>query len=320
MSCLKEEIGGYMEMEAFYGKEYHNEAIRLNSGRHCLEYILRARRIKKIYLPYFLCASVRKICEKCEVEYFLYHIDKNFNPLIDSVGPDSYVYIVNYYGQKNKEDILKLKEKYKNIIVDNAQHFFEKPAGNVDTIYTCRKYFGVADGGYLYTNYKLDSSLETDVSFERMDFVMGRYEKDASTFYKKASENNKVFENEDMKNMSKLTQNLLKGIDYDFVVKRRTANFTFLHDSFKELNKLDLIIPDGAFMYPLYIEDGMKIKKLLASEKIYIPTLWPDVFEVCEENSLEYDLAENILPLPVDQRYGKKEMKKVVEAIQKCIN
>ena len=320
MSFLKEEIGGYMDMEEFYGKEYHNEAIKLNSGRHCLEYLIRAKNIQKIYLPSFLCASVRKICEKCNVEYELYRIDKDFNPLLDDTEKNSYVYIVNYYGQKTNEDILKFKERYKDIIVDNAQNFFSFPQSGVATLYTCRKYFGVADGGYLYTDKKLEIQLENDISYERMEFVLGRYEKDASTFYKKASENNKIFENEDMKNMSKLTQNLLKGIDYDSVIERRNKNFTFLHNSFKDLNKLDLIIPNGAFMYPLYIEGGMEIKKRLASEKIYVPTLWPDVFEICEESLLEFDMAQNILPLPVDQRYSENEMNKIKEEILKCIN
>jgi hypothetical protein len=33
---------------------------------------------------------------------------------------------------------------------------------------------------------------------------------------------------------------------------------------------------------------------------------------------LEYDMAKNILPLPVDQRYGKEDMGYMLEEIQKC--
>lgn len=312
----KSEIGGYMQMETFRGSEYHSDAIRLNSGRHCLEYLLKARKIKKIYLPYFLCASLRKVCEKCNVGYELYHIDENFNPLLNEICNDSFVYIVNYYGQKSEADVLNFKEKYKNIIVDNAQAFFSKPVSGVDTLYTCRKYFGVADGGYLYTDSVLAESLETDISYPRMEFVLGRYELDASTFYKQASDNNKIFENEDLKLMSKLTRNLLKGIDYNIAISKRNENFLFLYNNFKDINKLDLVIPDGAFMYPLYIKNGMEIKKKLAREKIYIPTLWPDVFDLCKKGSIEYDLAENILPLPVDQRYGTENMEYIVESIK----
>lgn len=41
------------------------------------------------------------------------------------------------------------------IILDNTQSFFQKPISGIDTIYSCRKYFGVPDGAYLSTNILL---------------------------------------------------------------------------------------------------------------------------------------------------------------------
>ena len=38
-------IGGYFELELPHFPEIHSEAIALNSGRFCLEYILRCRNI-----------------------------------------------------------------------------------------------------------------------------------------------------------------------------------------------------------------------------------------------------------------------------------
>ena len=73
-------------------------------------------------------------------------------------------------------------------------------------------------------------------------------------------------------------------------------------------------------MYPLWIEKGREVRKELQKEKIYIPTLWPDVFQHCPEDSLEYQMAADILPLPVDQRYGIREMQYLVEEIEKCID
>lgn len=68
------------------------------------------------------------------------------------------------------------------------------------------------------------------------------------------------------------------------------------------------------------MEGGSKIRKELAKDKIYIPTLWPNVLEECPENSLEYEYAMNILPLPVDQRYGLEEMTWMVEKVRLCID
>ena len=73
-------------------------------------------------------------------------------------------------------------------------------------------------------------------------------------------------------------------------------------------------------MYPLYLENGAEIRKKLQQEKIYIPTLWPDVFDICKESDLEYDYAKSILPIPLDQRYGKEEMAYIAGRIMACIN
>ena len=116
--------------------------------------------------------------------------------------------------------------------------------------------------------------------------------------------------------MSKLTENLLHGIDYEIVRKKRTQNFAYLKEKLHSLNKLNLVVPDGAFMYPLYIKNGAEVRKQLQAKKIFIPTLWPAVFNLCEETELEYDMARNILPIPVDQRYGIEDMKYIAREIQ----
>ena len=131
--------------------------------------------------------------------------------------------------------------------------------------------------------------------------------------------NNDFFTDEPIKKMSRLTENLLHGIDYEFVKKRRTENFRYLHEQFKEINQLSLTVPDGAFMYPLYVDNGEIIRKKLQQERIYIPTLWPDVFEICDVGELEYDMAKNILPIPVDQRYGIEDMDYLLEEVYKCL-
>ena len=72
-------------------------------------------------------------------------------------------------------------------------------------------------------------------------------------------------------------------------------------------------------MYPLYVRNGADIRGKLQGKKIFIPTLWPAVFNLCQEDELEYDMAKNILPLPVDQRYGTDDMKYLIEEIRKYL-
>lgn len=315
------EYGGYIEYERYYGTEFHPNALALNCGRNCLAYLIQTKGIKKIYLPFFLCSSVADTCEKYGVEIQYYHVNKNFQPEIEfEFQENEYLYMVNYYGQLENGLIKNWKEKCPNLIVDNAQAYFQMPVEGVDTLYTCRKYFGVADGAYLYTDQRDSAILGQDYSYERMRFLMGRYEKNANEFYGEYVENNKRFQEAPILRMSGLTHNLLKGIDYAKVTRCRTENFGVLNEILEKYNDLVLNIPQGAFMYPLYIENGEEVRNKCRLRKIYIPTLWPDVLEKCDETTLEYHMAKNILPLPVDQRYGKEDMEYIAEVIKECIN
>lgn len=86
------------------------------------------------------------------------------------------------------------------------------------------------------------------------------------------------------------------------------------------VNQLDLRVPDGPYMYPVYLEDGNDVRKLLQEKKIYIATLWPDVFDLCAEDEVEYDMARNILPIPIDQRYDTSDMEYVAKNLLEAID
>lgn len=308
------EIGGYIELDTYALPMLHEGAIALNCGRNAFAYILKAKKIGRICIPRFLCASVRQTCDREGVSVRLYSIAENFLPVDDfHLEGDEWLYIVNYYGQVSNECIKGLRAKYQRIIVDNAQAYYQEPVDGVDTIYTCRKFFGVPDGAFAYTDKPLAAEIERDESFDRMRFLLGRYERSASEFYSEYVANNASFKGEPIKRMSRLTDNLLHAINYNSVKNRRTQNCCFLHEQFAKLNRLNLTIAEGAFMYPLYVEHATSIRQALQKQAIFIPTLWPDVFDVCQESELEFDLAKNILPLPVDQRYGKEEMATLVQ-------
>lgn len=313
------EIGGYFALEELIGKEYHENCICVNSGRNALLYILKSMKVKRLYLPFFLCDSVKDMCKKYKYKTQYYAIDNNLYPIIDwNLGDDEYLYIVNYYGQLTEEKIILLKDKFNNVILDNTQAFFQKPIGEIPTIYSCRKFFGVPDGAYLYTDVRIREALPHDVSRIRMKHLLGRYEETAQGFYSDFKENEDSFEQEPLKYMSALTHNFLKGIDYASVRKKREENFLELDSALGDSNKLLWIMPEGPFAYPYYTDDGIRIRRILQEKKIYIPTLWPNVLEDMPEDSFEYQCSANILPLPCDQRYSNKDMEYIIEELKNC--
>lgn len=312
------EIGGYIELDSYHLPMRHEGAIALNCGRNCLAYLSKSREIKKLKVPYFICNSIVSVCDRESIKVDYYHIGMDFKPTEDlKLETDEWLYLVNFYGQLSNEDIKTYVKKFNRVIVDQANGYFEDPIPRVDTFYTCRKWFGVPDGAFLYTDLQLSDDFPQDESFNRMRFLLGRFERTASEFYGEYVENNRSFVHEPIKSMSKLTENLLRGIDYKDVENRRKDNFTFLDQNLDSVNRLQL--KPATFMYPLMVENGMEIRKKLQNKKIYIPTLWPIVFEMTSQSDMEYKLAADILPLPIDQRYGLVEMERLLDEVFKVL-
>lgn len=312
------EIGGYFGLESFSGKEYYSDLIALNSARNALVYLIRARKIEKLYIPYYLCDSVSGICDREGCRYEYYNIGRNFEPIFEKeLSEGEYFYFVNYFGQFDSEKILKFKAKYRNFICDNVQAFFTPPIDGVDTVYSCRKFFGVPDGSYLSTDAKFEEKLDTDFSADRMKHVLGRFDGDcASDYYGDFRKNDDAFVDMPLREMSRLTRNIMSAVNYEAAKEKREQNFALLHGAIGGLNKLKVRCPEGPYVYPFYCENGMEVKKALAKKRIYVATLWPEVIELGQ--AIERDFAENILPLPCDQRYGSEEMERMVCELVKC--
>lgn len=313
------EIGGYFGLEKLVSNEYYSNLIALNSARNSLLYLIKVKGIKKIYVPYYLCDSVFNVLKHNNIDFEYYNINYDFTPKFSKdLEYDEYLYIVNYFGQLTKENILDFKDIFKNIIIDNTHAFFQEPIYGIDTIYSCRKFFGVPDGAYLYTNSNILTDLEVDKSKDRMKHLLGRYEECAYKYYKDFQKNDDVFEFEDIKQMSKLTHNILGAIDYEKVRRVREKNYIHLYNKLNKYNKLDLIIPNGAFSYPFYSENSDEIRQKLIDKKVYISKLWPNVLDDTRDIvALKY--SNNILPIPCDQRYDEDDMDYIVNIILNCL-
>ena len=254
------------------------DLVAVNNARCAFYYIFKARHYRKAYLPYFLCDSVRLLLERERIPFEEYRIDSSFRPLLDRpMKPDEVLYLVNYYGFFGDSEIRGMKDRYGSIVVDNAQAFFARPISGIDTIYSCRKFFGVPDGGYAYTDAVPEETFPVDVSMNRMKHILGRFEgRSASEYYEDFCNNDESFKEIELRNMSKLTHNILGAIDYETAKRRREENYKTLADALGEKNPLKFPAPCGPYAYPFYTKNGMAIKKQLAREKIYVATLWPN--------------------------------------------
>lgn len=316
---MKREIGGYFELELARNQEYHPNAIKLNTGRNALEYILRAKKYRKVYLPYYTCEVILEPIHKLRIDYRFYSIDKKFQPIFDysEVEPDAVFLYTNYFGLCDNT-VSEISKKCKNLVVDYSQSFFSKPVPGIDTFYSPRKFFGVPDGAYLYTDQMLNQKFGVDISYKRLKYLLGRTDLGAEQFYSEFKKVDESFTNQPIKYMSKLTQRLLSSIGYQNIAAVRNANFDIYHKYFTKRNQLSIQInPETVPMvYPFLTEDDTLREKLIEN-KIFVARYWPNVLEWCENGTWEYDMAKNMVPLPVDQRYGVEDMQKIVSLILK---
>ena len=303
-------------MELPKGDEYHRSAIRLNSGKNCLAYLLLARKYKKVYIPYFTCRAVLQPFIEQGVAYEFYHIDGRWEMAreMELKAGEALLY-TNYFGLKQRYVEALVRKYGRQLIVDNTQAFYAKPLPGIDTFYTCRKFFGVPDGAYLYCDIVPGEEIPQGNSFHRFGHLLKRIDISAGEGFDDFHKNEEELGNEPILFMSKLSQRLMESINYHETAQRRRANYELLHSALQSTNDLDLPLEDAIPMVYPYLTEEDTLRQRLISEKIFIPTYWPNVFEWCRPEEREYLLAQRLCCLPIDQRYDKEEMRRILEVI-----
>lgn len=306
------EIGGYfeLEMDSFYNN-IPNDVIALNSARYALQYVIKAYNITEIHIPYYTCPVVWQAIQKEKCKIKIYHIDKNFMPVCD-FNENDYILYTNYFGVCAK-NVKFLTNKYKNLIVDNAQSFY-MPKYGIASFNSIRKFFGVPDGSLLYSDKILNEDFEQDTSYQRSSHLLKRVDVNATFGYNDFVKNDDSLIDMSIKRMSNLTTKIFNSINIENAKIKRLENFNFLHEHLSSTNELSLSldVEDIPMVYPYLIKDE-KLRSKLIENKIYVATYWDPM----PENLVEGNLQKYLLPLPIDQRYGIKDMKKIIEVLCK---
>lgn len=310
-------IGGYFELELPYGEPYHKDALALNTGRNCLEYILRARGYSRVYLPYYSCEVLLEPFKKLNVNFSFYHVDERLEIAQDlQLNDGEALLYINYFGLKQGY-VETLATRYGNkLIVDNTQAFFAYPLEGIDTFYSCRKFFGVADGAYLYCDKHLAGELEQDSSWERMGYLLKRIDLSPEAAYRDFRDECVKLKNNPIRTMSPLTHRIMMSIDYGKVVARRRENYRMLDQALRDKNGISLPLAADAvpMVYP-FLTDGGSLRQHLIDNKVYVAQYWPNVLNWSVTSDTEHQLTQQLLPLPIDQRYSEEEMKRIIQLI-----
>ncbi|MBJ9975447.1 hypothetical protein IAE35_04450 [Pseudomonas sp. S75] len=229
---------------------------------------------------------------------------------------------VNYFGLKDAYVEEVLAPHYGDrLIVDNSQALFSTPLPGIATLYSPRKFVGVADGGWLANPPDRLGTLPPSQSTHRFGALLGRLESSPEDHYLAFAEAEKALCLTPVSAMSNSTRRLLDSLDYTTIADRRKANFTYLREALDRYNQFEpglTAVQAVALCYPLLLGSKAQtqhVRQALRTERIFIPCYWPEVADAAHSPDLERHLADCVLPLPVDQRYGHEHMQRLVDRV-----
>ncbi len=310
------EIGSFIGLDLEGTGEYYDSDLgiaRLNSARAGIYHACKLYNCHSVYLPNYLCPSVKKYLNDLNIDTKWYRINDNMEPIGIKQEKDHAVIIVNYFGILSQDKMQSIVNKFQNVIIDNSAAFFAEPISECYNVYSPRKFFGVPDGCYVMGHYasKGTDNYKQDYSSSTSSFLFKTIEYGTNATYSERMINEGRIDNSEPMKMSGLTKTLLKHINYEKIMKKRVENFKFAHLKFSKYNLFDPLknfdktcVP---MVYPLVIKNR-ELDKHLRDKKVYVGRLWNKVLEEVPSDSFEAWMSKYMIPLPIDQRYGRYEI------------
>lgn len=316
-------LGGYFELEIpDRGGFLHDDGVLLNSGRNALEYVLRSLPdVRHLWIPYYTCEVILEPIKKLDLSFSFYQIDERLE-IQDSVElkTGDYLLYTNYFGIKDHY-VRQLADRFgMHLIVDNAQAWYADSISGTSTVFSPRKYVGIPDGGIAFCSTGITiEKFEQDSSYDRCSHLLKRIDLGPSAGYQDYRQNSRALVDQPIKRMSKLTERLLKSIDFDAIKQKRKKNYMYLETRLRTDNMLCL--PDSSsfecpMVYP-FLTKEYSLKERLIQNKVFVATYWPNVLEWDRQSGFETRLAHDLVCLPIDQRYGESEMEEIVNLIRR---
>jgi hypothetical protein len=320
METMRKPVGGFFGLELpRKGSVYHDAALALANGRTCFNVLIERVKPTKVYLPFYCCDTLIRALEKQDVPYEFYAIDAQLDPVnVPNLEDTELLVIINFFGLKPQTSAAFSAQLGMQLVIDNTQAFFEKSYGLTWVFNSARKFFGVPDGGFLYSpQYLTDTySANEPVATDHLWLsVCGKYEEAYKVY-----QQNEALQSSEQYGMSELTRRLLYGVDFPAVARARKRHFRMLdyvlrrHNKISEklLNQVPTVVP---FCYPLLLDKPIK-KENLFNNKIYIPTFWTDILRRNTEGyDFEKSLVNNLLILPVDHRLEEPDLRHMLDLL-----
>lgn len=326
MNIKKQFVGGYLgwEFPIRTNSFPHEEGALVNSGHGALQLILQhIDTVAKVWIPYFTCKVVLDALERLQVKYEFYHINYDLEIAeLPQLRKREYLIYTNYFGIMDRYVDFLAKIYGIQLIIDNAQAFFANPHRECHQIYSPRKFVGVPDGGIALSPMDLEiSDLPYCKSYDICQHLLMRSEGYVLEGYDYFKNNEKTLGFGSLAKMSIVTRQILHSLNYETIISTRRYNYMYLNSYLRTSNGFgekicrknmkEIVCP---MVYPYYTDD-IDLRERLIKQHIFVAQYWPNVLEWCTPKEIEYSLCQHIIPLPIDQRYNRDDMDRIVNVI-----
>jgi hypothetical protein len=322
------EIGGYFELELPDHPTIHPACVRLQSARAAIHATLACHRVRRAFLPNYVCDSVLLAAREAGVDVALYDLDAGLMPRrMAPLRADEVLVYVNYFGlcDANVRELLETVPA-ENLIVDSSHGLFSEFDGPLATVYSPRKFCGLPDGGLLRASPCLQVPLPAEVddaSIDRTRHLLTRLGYSAREGYAAFAAARMSLHDTRPRRMSPLTQRLMRGIDWESMRARRRRNFAAMSLALDDLNSRHDSLEASAvpLCYVLTVPDCdvAALRTALSERNIFTPTYWPDARARVRPDSVEATLIDQSLFLPIDQRMHEEQVLHVARQVQELV-
>ena len=320
MMNFNKTIGGFFELELpTKGSLYHDRALALANGRVCFKVLLNCIKPTKVYLPFYCCDSLILPLREAAIPYEFYAINAAFDPIgIPLLGDSELFVYINYFGLKTLTGRKLSKLLGQQLVVDNSHAFFEESYGISWAFNSVRKFFGVPDGGFLFSpqyledNYTPNAHIITEHLWLRL---FGKQD-DANEFYHQSE----AAQTLEVKGMSNLTKQILYSVKFIDVARARKRYFKILDRVLRPLNLvpeniLNLVHDAVPFCYPFLSYKPID-RKVFHEHKVFTSSLWDDVLKRNTEGyAFEKRMSQNLIALPIDHRLTEDDLHRLIELV-----
>lgn len=306
------------------------------NARSALAALVRALQPSRVWIPSYICRSVADAVQAAGTDLAYYRVNQMLEPDIDFLSdrtkPGEFVLGVDYFGRAPGRAFRDFAKARSDVV------FIEDSVQALDTavdawgdwrLFSPRKLIGVADGGFVVPSAVVATTVDFQ-SISMPDYALllaplQRFEDEDDAFNAVWYASNQTREAEmaiSDRRMSTMSRVLLSGFEPRDAIVGRKANFVILAEALDDVAFLNERSPSFCpFGFPLRLPPVLRneVRQALITKDVFPAIHWSDIPSPAADYPACHKLAQELLTLPCDQRYGAAEMTMMAEIVRTVI-